>query len=804
MIKRIKKIKGIGRFLNVGHTEIGRLTLIYGPNCYGKSTLSDIFRSIANQNPEVLSNRQSIIRNGNPITQEVCFSIENGIDRTEQDISCVNQRWNTGNFNCSIEVFDSRFIEDNVFTGLTISRSNKENLTSLLIGEKSVEIGKQIDSLKNKSLRETTKTIGEFEDLLKRGLRTLDLGISLEDFISVEKPDDIEATKSELTTFQQNLNKFRKSISEKNKILELDEPTVLSLENPEQAIKILKDSLGKGFEDINDTAYKRMREHIEQHFNFHDGEEEEWIEKGVSNYLKQNKELAASNCPFCSQSLTTVVALIETYKTVFSEEYESFCNKTIRILDDKHREFNKIISTIKLVENLVNKNLASCRRWQGYFTDENQKLIEQLDSLSNKANKSNSNLVGLMEEVAGKFGELIAKKKRKPFVSIKESPTSDNLLIAYQQFGEIINQYNESAKLLLIEINTLKARSQNDQLIKESEKLSNKTIDLNIKVKRYELAADIDKVQVLRGEKDKIKQEIKKLQEKLEQENKGFIEQYFQDTTHIFNRLGSIDFEIQATYRRRGGQPVYEPTIKFANEEITFDRLPFIFSDADRRALAFSIFISKLRKKSNAELRNTIVFLDDPITSFDDNRISQTFIEIKNLATSCHQLIIAAHHSRFLLDTYEKLKGLPNVDLKFIEIKRDGFGVVFGLVSDPKTRLDPQAREIEKVERFINGDSDINASDVRRSLRPILQKELEWRFRRDLKGVSFEGIGDIVTKLKERNSISDKTARKIYDFNDVLKDDHHKTTLDIDEDTRNLSKNILEFIFEELNPVVNL
>ncbi|MFW6172643.1 MAG: AAA family ATPase [Elusimicrobiota bacterium] len=198
MIKRIKKIKGVGRFLNVGHIELGRLTLIYGPNCYGKSTLADIFRSIINQNPEVLSKRQSIVRSGNSITQEVCFSIKNDTKRTEQDISCFSQKWNTGTFNYSIEVFDSRFIEDNVFTGLTISRANKENLTNLLIGEKSVAIGKQIDSLKNKSLRGNTKTISEIEDLLKRNLGTLDLGINLDDFISVEKPDDIETTKYEL------------------------------------------------------------------------------------------------------------------------------------------------------------------------------------------------------------------------------------------------------------------------------------------------------------------------------------------------------------------------------------------------------------------------------------------------------------------------------------------------------------------------------------------------------------------------------------------------------------------------------
>jgi len=802
MIKRIKKIKGVGRFLDVRHTQLGRLTLIYGPNCYGKSTLSDIFRSIGNQNPEILPNRQSIIRDGKPITQEVCFSIKNDTDKTEQDISYADQKWNVGNFNYSIEVFDSRFIEDNVFTGLTISRSNKENLTNLLIGDKSVGIGKRIDFLKNKSLRNISKNIGELENSLKRNLLNLDIKINLEDFISVNKLDDIETTKSELTTLLENLKKVRKSISEKNKILELNEPTMVFLENPEPVINILLDTLGKGFEDINDSAYKRLREHIEQHFNFSDGEEEEWIERGVNTYLKKSKDPATLNCPFCSQVLTTVVDLIKTYKTVFSEEYEKFCNGVITILNDEHQKFNGCIRNVESIENSVNKNLTIYQRWQAYFTEETQKLFEQIDILSKKVYESNNNLIRLMEEFSIKFVELISEKKKKPFLPLKEYHASDKLLITYKQVRKIIDQYNGFIKLLLIEINNLKSRSQNDQLIKESEKLNNKIIDLNIRIKRYELADEIYKIQFLRGKKNNIEQEIKKLQKKLEQENKEFIEQYFKDITNLFNKLGSIDFEIQTTYRRRGGQPVYELIIKFANEEITFDRLPFIFSDSDRRSLAFSIFISKLRKKSKAEIKNTIVFLDDPMTSFDDNRISQTFLEIKNLAQSCGQLIIAANNSRFLLDTYEKLESLPDSDLIFIEIKRVDFGTVFESINDPKTRLDPHAQEIEKIERFINGDSDVNASDVRRSLRPLLEEELRYRYSKYLKGVSVKGLGVIIDKLKETSLINDEIAKKLYGFNDVLKDDHHKTTLDVDEDTRNMSKDIIEFIFEELNPVI--
>jgi len=190
VIKRIKKIEGVGRFLNVGHTELGHVTLIYGPNCYGKSTLAEIFHSIGNNAPEVLLKRQSIVKNSRNISQEICFSVKNEKEQKEYEMSFSNEKWNIDNFNYSIEVFDSRFIEENVFTGLTISRSNKENLTNLLIGEKSVEIGKQIDSLK-KSLYEIIKEINELANSLKIKLGILDLGINLEDFILIKNSENI-------------------------------------------------------------------------------------------------------------------------------------------------------------------------------------------------------------------------------------------------------------------------------------------------------------------------------------------------------------------------------------------------------------------------------------------------------------------------------------------------------------------------------------------------------------------------------------------------------------------------------------
>jgi wobble nucleotide-excising tRNase len=54
-------------------------------------------------------------------------------------------------------------------------------------------------------------------------------------------------------------------------------------------------------------------------------------------------------------------------------------------------------------------------------------------------------------------------------------------------------------------------------------------------------------------------------------------------------------------------------------------------SDSEKRTLAFAFFLSKLKNDKNLE--NKIIILDDPFSSFDENRKEKTiqlFRDIKN------------------------------------------------------------------------------------------------------------------------------------------------------------------------------
>jgi energy-coupling factor transporter ATP-binding protein EcfA2 len=64
MIKGIPLIQSIGRFEHATNISFGQLTLIYGSNGRGKSTLTQIFRSLVSKDTKILDARRRFNSNG--------------------------------------------------------------------------------------------------------------------------------------------------------------------------------------------------------------------------------------------------------------------------------------------------------------------------------------------------------------------------------------------------------------------------------------------------------------------------------------------------------------------------------------------------------------------------------------------------------------------------------------------------------------------------------------------------------------------------------------------------------------------
>ena len=93
--------------------------------------------------------------------------------------------------------------------------------------------------------------------------------------------------------------------------------------------------------------------------------------------------------------------------------------------------------------------------------------------------------------------------------------------------------------------------------------------------------------------------------------------------------------------------PVIQLTASYNGVPITRERLSFFFSESDKRALALSIFWAKIDTLSDTEKINSILILDDPVTSFDEGRIDRTIRLIEAARPSFRQTIILSHYPNY-------------------------------------------------------------------------------------------------------------------------------------------------------------
>lgn len=146
-------------------------------------------------------------------------------------------------------------------------------------------------------------------------------------------------------------------------------------------------------------------------------------------------------------------------------------------------------------------------------------------------------------------------------------------------------------------------------------------------------------------------------------------------------------------------------THSITDDEFEFrrgDRPAENLSDGEKTAIAFAYFLISLEDGGN-ELKDLVVFIDDPISSLDSNHIYGVYALITNRLMDCRQLFVSTHNSEF-----------------------------FNLIKEEW--LDPRAEKATRkacsaylVRRQINDDASI--SGVLENLHPLLREyKSEYQF----------------------------------------------------------------------------
>lgn len=108
-----------------------------------------------------------------------------------------------------------------------------------------------------------------------------------------------------------------------------------------------------------------------------------------------------------------------------------------------------------------------------------------------------------------------------------------------------------------------------------------------------------------------------------------YLERFYTQINFHFKQFGSDNFTLEKGTDKRGHQPVYFLKVKFKNVEVSDSNITKVFSESDKRALALLLFWAKMDFLTTEQKQKAIIVLDDPVTSFDDNRILKSITRIK-------------------------------------------------------------------------------------------------------------------------------------------------------------------------------
>lgn len=770
MIKKFITIKGTGKFLDYGagsipgntwNREFKKINLIYGENGSGKTTLTLILKSLKNDS-SILPNLRSF-----DITVPQLIEILTD-DATNPKHTFDNNAWDR-HFP-EIEIFDTHFVNENIFTGLAIQSSHKKNLFEVIFGQQGVLLKSEIQDIKNKiialhsSLREISYKISfAIENTYAPDAYCL---------ISVDPDIDnkIQSKQREITTA-----KSFALISTKQPLATI--PLFSSPIDKENAIKVLS----KSIDSISQTYIQIFKNH-KRHLRM-DGNEEQWIKQGFD-------AITGERCPFCLRKLDDTIEIIEAYKQYFNTEYKNLVSR-VSELHAAVDNFN-IEAELLEIENKIAANQILIDFWTQHVPNppsndtglpDKVQLISSFASMKTTFDAKGSNPINAQNTDTIIDYQVKADALNRWITNLNNDVTAYNLDIASLRSSGVAN-----ITLLESELKKFKAIKKRgepamialcDDLIAKLQELEQLDIDKNAKQKELDIYSET----VFRDYSGKINQYLHAFAPYLEV--RDLSSRYITQSTEPQVKFGLFmcQYEIQ-------------------QDDVTYPSFKYSFSEGDKSALALAFFLTKLEVEGN--LQNKVIIFDDPISSFDLNRKSLTITNLILIGQVCKQLFVLTHNIIFGGEFWREATLAFSSSCQCCRI---GFlnntSVISEYDIDSET-LYSVLKDYLTIEKYLNTRAlnDEEKRKVARCIRPVLEGYLRIKY---FNIFPKEGLGLFIDKIE--NALTgdvlfrlNACLQELKDINNYSKRFHHafNTNADSepipDEELNNYCNKTLKFI----------
>jgi wobble nucleotide-excising tRNase len=637
MIAKFDKIASIGKFRNYsakGDVSFKEFTVIFADNGCGKTTLAAIIRSLLLNDDAILRKRVS----DNPtLDQAVILTTKDHLGN-KVTISFGKAGWKKTYDN--IEIFDTVFVNENIYSGFDISDAHKKNLHEFVVGAQGVITKRKI--LKNKKDKEDTRH--QLDEIANDLIIKVAYGLTadkVKEFIKITKEDAAGIT-DKITSAKKEL---RTAQSQKSLLKYPDLPIVdkwtsgINFSN-------LKNDVEASSKTIKDKTLERLFErHVSDLSEHSVSGAEDWLRAGfeyVTNKRESSKtnNLHGVNCPFCQQRLSNSIDIIKAYSQLFDAEF----NEYIERLQSHVTKVSRFNLQALVVEKNATKKVFTERLdyWKEYLEDDLPRFSVLTDSKSMQVQYE-----AMKGVVESKCKNPSTSKAAKGITEFKERLDEVNANI--DKTNKFILGYNARIK-------TFKAKIR-DPSVAEKHLIALQRIQKRFDPVIMQLCKSYSEKS---KELQKLEAEYTQLSQNEEKEANTFIKDYSDKINYYLRDVFGTPFQIKnmihGNRKGKAKDAKVDYQLLLNGKPISFDpdeafSIRDCLSEGDKSTIAFSFFLSKL--EIDPQLVNKVLVYDDPLSSLDKNRRHKTVSLISEISKSIKQTIVLSHNESFLWELYK-------------------------------------------------------------------------------------------------------------------------------------------------------
>ena len=588
MIKNIRKLKDFGIFKMYKNSEVKdfkKYNLFFGYNASGKSTLVHLLHCIEKRE---LSDRYP--------SAEFTIKHDNG------EITQNNINQNILN----IRTFNRDFINENV----SMEKPNEKAINSiLLLDERKIADREKLKELKKVQEDDDNKYQENKAEITKLGKFISELEAKIAKKIKM----DLHSIDARYINYdKRNLEKFithnTDAIKSKKGLLDHQQITELiqkAKPDEKREIPFSQESINYDFVQAKSRLDNLLKTSVVnktiQRLS-ENGDIQTWVERG----LKIHKENETSQCEFCRNEITK--ERLEELEAHFNDEYRSF--KTC--LESELQQLNNL--------DIASPQLPA----RTEFYEELQPEYIEADEILQESQRNLTAEIKIWKNI-------LEKKIGNPF---QTDLSIDSIT------EQVVEKFNRAITTINGIVNKHNKKTNNFQEVTNEAK---KQLELHYATEAvnqfyyFGKKQEMDNLEERRKEINKRcstrEKEISVLEGSLSNEILGA--ERFNKSLHSF--IGHSELTLRFSQEKKGYEILRNGTVPKNDVNL---------SEGEKTAIAFVYFITKL-KENNNDIKDTVIVIDDPVSSFDSNHLLGAYSFLKENCKDAKQLFVLTHNLPF-------------------------------------------------------------------------------------------------------------------------------------------------------------